>query len=116
MELILRNGDYVPDGLGGFRRAEGNGALLAKALFLLTARRGSFPFLPELGSRLGTLGREKKSRRETAALQYAQEALEGLEGLTVQSVRLTEEPGGGASAEILLGTEEGQETAEVRIG
>ena len=115
MELILRTGDYVPDGLGGFRRAEGNEALLAKALFLLTARRGSFPFLPGLGSRLWTLGREKKSRRETAAFQYAQEALGELDGVTVQSVRVTEVPGG-AHAEVLLGTEEGQETAEVRIG
>ena len=52
MGLSLRNGDYVPDGTGGLRRTEGREALLEQVLFRLTARRGTFPFLPELGSRL----------------------------------------------------------------
>ena len=51
MGLSLRNGDYVPDGTGGLRRTEGREALLEQVLFRLTARRGTFPFLPELGSR-----------------------------------------------------------------
>ena len=56
MGLSLRNGDYVPDGTGGLRRTEGREALLEQVLFRLTARRGTFPFLPELGSRLWQLG------------------------------------------------------------
>lgn len=48
MGLCLRNGDYVPDGRGGLRQAEGQEALLERVLFRLTARRGTFPFLPEL--------------------------------------------------------------------
>ena len=52
MELELRNGDYVSDGAGGLRRLEGDQALLQRVLFRLTARRGQFPFLEELGSRL----------------------------------------------------------------
>ena len=56
MGLSLREGDYVPDGTGGLRRTGGQEALLERVLFRLTARRGSFPFLPELGSRLWQLG------------------------------------------------------------
>lgn len=59
MELRLEQGDYVPNGAGGFQRLEGAEALLQRVLFRLTARRGQFPFLPELGSRLYQLGREK---------------------------------------------------------
>ena len=50
-------------------------ALLARVLFRLTARRGQFPFLPEMGSRLYLLGRERPSAREALALQYVTEAL-----------------------------------------
>ena len=55
MELRLEQGDYVPNGAGGFQRLEGAEALLQRVLFRLTARRGQFPFLPELGSRLYAL-------------------------------------------------------------
>ena len=75
MGLSLRNGDYVPDGTGGLRRTEGREALLEQVLFRLTARRGTFPFLPELGSRLWQLGQLPAARRQSAAEQYAAEAL-----------------------------------------
>lgn len=87
MELRLRNGDYVPDGVGGLLRVEGREALLQRVLFKLTVRRGSFPFLPELGSRLHQLGKISPAQRQAAAAQYAAEALEG-EALTVESVEL----------------------------
>lgn len=67
MGLSLRNGDYVPDGTGGLRRTEGREALLEQVLFRLTARRGTFPFLPELGSRLWQLGQLPAARRQSAA-------------------------------------------------
>ena len=67
MDNLLRDGDYVPKGFGGFTRLYGTQEILARALFRLTCRRGSFPFLPELGSRLQELGREKPSAREAAA-------------------------------------------------
>ena len=44
MENLLRDGDYVPNGFGGFTRLYGAQEVLAKALFKLTCRRGSFPF------------------------------------------------------------------------
>lgn len=87
MELRLRNGDYVPDGVGGLLRVEGREALLQRALFRLTARRGTFPFLPELGSRLWQLGAIPPAQRQAAAAQYAAEALED-EALAVESVEL----------------------------
>ena len=78
MELKLNNGDYVPDGAGGFARADGAEGVLQRALFLLTCRRGAFSLLPDVGSRLYTLAGEKKSARAALARQYGAEALSGL--------------------------------------
>ena len=78
MELQIQNGDYVPDGLGGFRRLTGGEALLQRVLFRLVPRRGAFPFMPELGSRLYLVLREKP-------------ALAGESGLRVTEVSLAQE-------------------------
>ena len=86
MELYLRDGDYLPDGKGGFRRTQGREELLQRVLWKLTARRGSFPFLPDLGSRLYRLGREKASERQSLARQYVAEALADENGLAVTDV------------------------------
>ena len=75
MELKLQNGDYIPDGLGGVIRCGGADALLERVLFRLTAHRGQFPLLPELGSRLYLLCREKPAARAALAAGYAAEAL-----------------------------------------
>lgn len=86
MELYLKDGDYLPDGKGGFRRAQGREELLQRVLWKLTVRRGSFPFLPGLGSRLYSLCREKAGDRESLARQYAAEALSDETGLAVTAV------------------------------
>lgn len=86
--LILREGDYVPDGQGGFSTATGAAEVLERILWKLTVRRGSFPFLPQLGSRLHLLGRVPAKEREAVAAQYAAEALSD-EEVTVQETRLT---------------------------
>ena len=80
MSMLLENRDYVPDGAGSVRTVEGAEAVLSEALFRLTARRGGFAPLPELGSRMYRLREERPSRREALARQYAAEALAGLEG------------------------------------
>ena len=90
MEARLENGDYLPDGRGGFLTAEGDEALLQRALLRLSARRGSFPFLPELGSRLSLLGTRAPAARSLAAERYVTEAL-AAEALTVEAVRLGED-------------------------
>ena len=51
VEWKLTEGDYVPDGKGGFTALTGSGEVLARVLYRLTARRGALPFLPGLGSR-----------------------------------------------------------------
>lgn len=90
MGLCLRNGDYVPDHHGGLRRAEGQEALLERVLFRLAARRGTFPFLPALGSRLWKLGQVPGAERQSAAEQYVVEALEEETELSVDQVALAE--------------------------
>ena len=90
MELKLSTGDYVPDGAGGLCRLSGGEEVLARVLYRLTARRGSLPFLPGLGSRLHLLLREKPSARQALAARYVAEALEDETGLSVTQVALTE--------------------------
>lgn len=89
MELMVRNGDYLPDGKGGFLRAEDGEELLQRVMWKLSVRRGSFPFLPELGSKLYLLSREKPSAREALARQYVAEALADEAGLTVTGLSLS---------------------------
>lgn len=88
--LVLREGDYVLDGQGGQVRALGAEGVLARVLFRLQARRGSFPFLPGLGSELHKLMREKPSARLGAARQYVAQALEE-EPVRVTGVELEED-------------------------
>ena len=75
MELMVRNGDYVNDGAGGFLRAEGTDELLQRVLWKLSIPRGSFPLLPALGSELHRLGRAKPAERAGLARQYVAQAL-----------------------------------------
>lgn len=89
MELFLKNGDYLPDGVGGVRRALGREELLQRVLWKLTAHRGSFPFLPELGSRLHTLPRHKPSEWQGLAEEYIAQALAGEENLRIDRVDVT---------------------------
>lgn len=115
MALILRNGDYVPDGQGDFLRAEGAQELLERVLWKLTVRRGSFPFLPELGSRLHLLGRAPAGQRETLARQYVRQALED-EDVTITDVSLAPEEDGAADLTVRLEWRGQALTAAVRVG
>ena len=83
MALKLMDGDYVPDGMGDFVSLCGAEDLLNRVLFKLTARRGSFPLLPEVGSRLYLLLREKPSARQAMGAAWAAEALADEDGLSV---------------------------------
>lgn len=89
-ELQMTHGDFIPSGVGDFRRLEGSQALVQRVLFKLAARRGAFPFLPKLGSQLYTLSREKQSARQILCAQYVRQALED-EDVTVTDVVYREE-------------------------
>ena len=93
MSLLLQDRDYADDGNGGVAVVQDGDELLGEVLFRLTARRDSFPFLPELGSRMHLLRRAKPSARESLALQYAVEALEGLTEVTVTGASVRQENG-----------------------
>jgi len=116
MALMIRDGDYVPDGTAGLCRVQGQEELLQRLLFRLSARRGAFPFMEELGSRLWQLGRLSASARPAAAMQYVTEALAEEPDVSVESV-LLEEAGGRAVLRIGL-TIRGERipmTAELRL-
>ena len=101
MELILQDKDYVRNESGGFARAVGEEELLQRVLFRLTARRGAFPLLPTLGSRIYLLPRYKFSQWEALTRQFAAEALADEPELSVTGVTVTRE-GDGAWLEIAL--------------
>lgn len=113
MELWLNKGDYVPDGAGGFVTLTGEEALLQRILFRLCARRGAFPMLPELGSRLWLLGKEKPGSRLGAAREYVEEAL-AEEAVRVESVKLSDGGDGRILVTALLRRD--TETVEVTVG
>ena len=106
----MKNGDYLPDGIGGEQRVDGTEALLARALFRRSVRRGSFPCLPERGSERYRLGNEKPSARASAAKQYAAAALAEETALTVEDVELTERGDGILARRVLL-TADGESAA-----
>ena len=102
MEMKLIDGDYVPDMWGGFERVVGERELLQRVLFKLQCRRGGFAPVPELGSRLYLLGREKKGDMSAAARQYIIEALSDEDGIEITGVTVEQTGSGGiyVSAEL----------------
>ena len=88
MGLLIEDRDYVKAG-DSVASVSGGEGLVNEVLFRLTARRGSCPLLPELGSRLYLLQREKPSDWQSLACQYAAEALAELSDLTVTQARVT---------------------------
>ena len=91
MSLLLRNRDYADDGNGGVAVVQDGDELLGEVLFRLAVRRESFPFLPDLGSRMHLLRRVKPSERDNLTLQYAVEALEDLTEVTVTGASVQQE-------------------------
>ena len=90
MELKIKDGDYMSDGAGGLVRVNGREELLMRVLYKLSVRRGSFALIPELGSRLHLLWREKPESRAAAAKQYIGEELHCYLGiLLVSTVSIT---------------------------
>lgn len=94
MALAFRDGDYIPDGNGGFRTVSGGAEVLERILWKLSVRRGSFPLLPELGSDLHLLGRFPEKERRALAERYVRQALQD-ESVTVTDVKLTAAEGKG---------------------
>lgn len=75
---------------------------------------GSFPFLPELGSRLHLLPRAAGSAREALAKEYVAEALADETDLRVERVTLTPREDG-ALLQVVLRQGERALTAEMEV-
>ena len=102
MTLLLKDGDYVPDSEGKLTSLTGMEEVLQRVLIRLTARRGAFPLMPELGSRLYLLLHESPKNRGALARQYVREALADERDLDVTGVTLTENADGTASLAVQL--------------
>lgn len=92
MELKLVNGDYTLSGGGGFSRTYGIESLLTRVLYRLTARRGSFELMPDMGSQLWLLPSKPRSMWERYAWAAVTEALSD-EPVTLTSVTVDEKKG-----------------------
>lgn len=75
MAMKLVNGDYRVNSCGVFETVSGAEEVMDRVLFKLRCRKGGFAVMPELGSRLYLLGREKRENLNSAAKQYIIEAL-----------------------------------------
>ena len=91
MSICMRGKDSLPDGQGSVASVSGDSALLEDVLFRLTAKRGGFDLLPEFGSRMYLLCRERPSSRSAMARQYAMEALADLRDVEVIGATVTQQ-------------------------
>jgi len=85
----LTNGDYCVQG-NTIVRLYGSAAAFENALFRLQCRRGSFPFLPDLGSTLWQLGFARPDARPSCARQACAQALQG-SGVAAQNICVSQQ-------------------------
>ena len=91
MECGLAGGDYLLGKQSDLTPLSYEETLLQRALIRLTVRRGSFPFLPDLGSDLWRLRRTRRSERASLAESYVAQALYKEEEMSVQEISLRED-------------------------
>lgn len=98
MELKLADGKYLRGDKLGVAQVSELEELLQRIEMKLKIRRGAFLPLPDYGSRLHLLSRERPSNRQSAVRQYVLEALADENEVELDSL------------ELMLGTE-----AEMRL-
>ena len=111
MAIKLEKGDYALRG-NTCIPLRGREAACGDALFRLQCRRGSFPFLPNLGSRLWRLGMERPADRAALARQFCAEALAGC-AVQARDVAVREQ-GHALTVELTLAL--GDEGVHVEVG
>ena len=84
--MKLENGKYVCDDRGCPITLRGVDELAENAMFRLKCKRGTFPLAPNLGSRLYTIPGHREKDRESAALAYINEALSGMNDISVSGI------------------------------
>lgn len=88
MDTLLYHGDYKRDGRGFPVKISGMEEAVQRACIRLTVPMGNFVLDPNLGSRLHMLGRIQSINQEELALEYAREALLGMEDIRVISAKV----------------------------
>lgn len=91
-------------------------AALQRILLALKTKRGSFPLLPEYGSRLHLLLQEKPSARESMAAAYVQELLAQERDVTLDALELTQVDGKTLLLTLQLRWQEEAVSTSVTIG
>lgn len=87
MDVYLQDGDAVFDGAGDLVRVTGLQEIIARAIFRLKLKRGSFPYNMQLGSELHKLDLYKLDR--ITLLSVIRDALDGMGELEVVDVEKT---------------------------
>lgn len=83
MDTLLSSGDHKRDGRGFPIAIDGMQEKIQQAIIRLTVPKGAFRLDPELGSLFGRLGRVPESLMAELAVEYAREALMGLDEVKV---------------------------------
>ena len=94
MELKLADGKYIKGNYQGLVQIDEVEELLQRFEMKLKIRRGAFIPMPEYGSRLYLLTREKPSNRQSAARQYVLEALSDEADIELDSLELSSKTDG----------------------
>lgn len=97
----MYKGITSPTVWGVFSGAKEATPLLQRVLYRLTAHRGQFSLLPQLGSQLYLLGRESSANRASSAKKFVAEAL-AEEEVEVTDVILSPLGEGRIQVEVLL--------------
>ena len=80
MDIAISDGDYIPDGRGGFVMARDAAETVQRAFFRLSTRKGAFYPMPGLGSEL------RGGMSPPAVKAAAEEALRGLDGVQIAEI------------------------------
>ena len=88
MDTLLAEGDYKRDRRGFPIPVFGAEERFQQAYIRLTVPQGQFALDKELGSRLYTMGQANPQKVQELALEYAREALMGMEDIRVISAEV----------------------------
>lgn len=93
MDTLIKNGDLYIDENGGLVKITDEKETLQRILFILSTEKGKFNFDRQLGSRFFSLGEYEDEKLNSAALEIAESALIGVDGVSVQSAAVTKNGG-----------------------
>lgn len=114
MDTLIKNGDWLTDENGALISITDETEKLQRALFILSAEKGSFNFDRELGSKLYTLGDYSEDMLDTAAAELAAQALIGIEGVSVKKAKVIKN-GAHFSIEISLYMQSTKRLVKIKI-